>query len=192
MIEAVAERSELVRQALEVAQEVHAGTVRDVGEEVPFVEHPLTVAELLAERGLSDEVLAAGLLHDSLEYTNFGLGKLRERFGMRVALIVCALTEDLEIEVYEERKEEHRERVAATGAETQRVFAADKIANVMATREAYEQVGEEVDLGLPVELDRKILAWEYDMEMLFEAEEGEPLFMRLSEELLGLWEQRCS
>ncbi len=191
-VEAVAERSELVGQALEAARQLHAGAVRDVGDEVPFIEHPLAVAELLAEHELGDELVAAGLLHDTLEYTDLGLGELRERFGMKVAMIVCALSEDFEIEDYEERKRELRDRVAATGIDAQRVFAADKIANVIEARDDYVLLQEDVDLGLLVELDRQILVWEYDMEILIAADENEPLFKRLPDELIGLWDQRCT
>jgi (p)ppGpp synthase/HD superfamily hydrolase len=191
-VEAAVERSELVRGALAMAQELHAETFRDIGDDVPFVEHPMAVADLLAEYGHDDELLAAGLLHDALEYTEVGLTALRERFGMKVALIVSALSEDFEIEPYEERKQELRRRVAATGIEAQRVFAADKIANVIETRDGYVLHQEDVELGQPVELDRQILVWEYDMEMLIETDEEEPLFKRLPEELIGLWDQRCT
>ncbi len=190
-VEAAVERSELVRGALAMAQELHAGTFRDIGDDVPFVEHPMAVADLLAEYGHDDELLAAGLLHDALEYTEVGLTTLRERFGMKVALIVSALSEDFEIEPYEERKQELRRRVAATGIEAQRVFAADKIANVIAARDQYAVVQEDIDLGQLVDLDRKILVWEFDMEMLIETDEHEPLFERFPEELIGLWDQRC-
>jgi HD domain-containing protein len=191
-VEAVAERSELVRQALDAARKLHAGTVREVGDDVPFLEHPLAVAELLAEHELGDELIAAGLLHDALEYTDLGLGALRESFGMKVALIVCALTEDFEIADYEERKRELRRRVAKTGIEAQRVFAADKIANVIEARDDYVLIQEDVDLGMLVDLDLKILVWEFDMEMLLETDEDEPLFKVLPEELIGLWDQRCT
>jgi hypothetical protein len=191
-VEAVAERSRLVRQALETARELHAGDFRDVGDEVPFIDHPLAVAELLAQYELGDELMTAGLLHDTLEYTEFGLGELRKSFGMKVAMIVCALTEDFEIEDYEERKKELRRRVSATGIEAQRVFAADKIANVIAVRDDYALLQEDVDLGMLVDIDTKILVWEYDMEMLFETDEHEPLFKLMPDELIGLWDQRCT
>jgi HD domain-containing protein len=191
-VEEVAERSLLVRQALATARELHEGTVRDVGDDVPFIEHPLAVAELLAEQRMDEQLIAAGLLHDTLEYTPLRLGALRERFGMKVAMIVCALTEDLEIDDYEERKRELRRRVAATGIEAQRVFAADKIANVIEARDDYVLLQEELDTGLLVDLDRQILVWEYDMEMLLETDEHEPLFKLLPEELIGLWDQRCA
>lgn len=191
-VEEVAERSLLVRQALATARELHGGAVRDIGDEVPFIEHPLAVAGLLAEHQMDEQLIAAGLLHDTLEYTPLSLGALRERFGMKVALIVCALSEDFEIGDYEERKRELRGRVAATGLEAQRVFAADKIANVVETRDDYVLLQEELDTGLLVDLDRQILVWEYDMEMLLETDEHEPLFKLLPEELIGLWDQRCT
>jgi (p)ppGpp synthase/HD superfamily hydrolase len=189
-VEAAAERSELVRQALDAARELHGGAVRDIGDAVPFINHPLAVAELLAEDGQDDELIAAGLLHDTLEYTDLTLEALHERFGMKVAMIVCALSEDFEILDYEERKEEVRERVWEAGIEAQRVFAADKIANVIETRDDYAVRQEDVELGQSVDLDRQILVWEFDMEMLMEADEHEPLVKRLPEELLGLWDQR--
>lgn len=191
-VEAAAGRSGLVREALAAARELHDGKVRDLGDDIPFIEHPLAVAELLAEYEAGDELLAAGLLHDTLEYTDLGLGQLRKSFGMKVALIVCALTEDLDIDDHEERKREVRERITRTGSEAQRVFAADKIVNVIETRDDYAILQEDIDLGLPLDLNHKILDWEYDMEMLFEANEHEPLYQRLSEELLGLWDQRCA
>jgi len=189
-VEAAAERSELIGRALDTARQQHRGAVRDIGDEVPFIDHPLAVAELLTEDGQDEELIAAGLLHDTLEYTGLGLDALRERFGMKVAMIVCALSEDFEILDYEERKLEVRERVEATGIEAQRVFAADKIANVIETRDEYALRLEDVDLGQSVDLDRQILVWEYDMEMLMHSDEEEPLFKRLPEELLGLWDQR--
>ncbi len=191
-VEEIAERSRLVRQALAAARELHAGAVRDVGDDVPFIEHPLAVAELLAEHRMDEQLIAAGLLHDTLEYTPLRLSALRERFGMKVAMIVCALTEDFEIGDYEERKRELRRRVAATGIEAQRVFAADKIANVIEARDDYVLLQEELDAGLLVDLDHQILVWEYDMEMLLETDEHEPLFKLLPEELIGLWDQRCT
>ncbi len=188
--EVLAKRSELVRGALDLAREIHADEWREVPENAPFVDHLLTVAELLAAKDGRETMVAAGLLHDALEYTDLELDYIRERFGVDVAAIVFALTEDLEIEDSEERREDMRQRVSDAGPDAQRVFAADKIANVMALRGAYADDGENVSNAIPIHLDFQIVIWEYDMEMLFRAEEGVPLFDLLSEELLGLWCQR--
>ena len=191
-IDSKAERSALVRGALSVARRAHAGQFRQTGcDEIVFVEHLLAVGELLAEQNCADETIAAGLLHDVAEHAEVDPDSLRSRFGDEVVELVEALTEDPAIPDYEERKAEHRERVAAAGPQAQTIFAADKAANVAVLREAYEILGEGVDEDLPVSLDVKILVWEFDLEMLFANSPGTPLVERFAEEMVGLWGQRA-
>jgi hypothetical protein len=191
-IDSKAERSALIRGALSVARRAHAGQFRQTGcDEIAFIEHLLAVAELLNECGYPDEVLAAGLLHDIAEHAEVEPDSLRSRFGDEVADLVEALTEDPTIPGYEERKREHRERVAAAGPNAQAIFAADKAANVAVLREAYEILGEGVDEDLPVSLDVKILVWEFDLEMLFAHLPGVAVVDRFADEMIGLWGQRA-
>jgi guanosine-3',5'-bis(diphosphate) 3'-pyrophosphohydrolase len=192
-IEEAAERSRLVRDALETAREAHTGQIRRTGSgEMPFIEHPLAVAEHLAAEEFGDEVVAAGLLHDVVEHAGVELTTVRERFGDAVAGLVAVLTERQEIEGYEQRKSEHRERVAAAGAEAHAVFAADKAANVETLRQAYAVEGEDVDAELPVSLDLKIFVWELDLEMLFHRTGEMPLVDRFADEMAKLWGQRAA
>ncbi|MET0306879.1 MAG: HD domain-containing protein [Solirubrobacterales bacterium] len=191
-IDSKAERSALVRGAASVARRSHAGQFRQTGcDEIPFVEHVLAVAELLAEQDYPDEVLAAGLLHDVAEHAEVEPDSLRGRFGDEVVVLVETLTEDASIPKYEDRKREHRARVGAAGAHAQAIFAADKATNVAVLRQAYEIVGEGVDEDLPVALDAKILVWEFDLEMLFAHSPGAPLVDRFADEMIGLWGQRA-
>jgi GTP diphosphokinase / guanosine-3',5'-bis(diphosphate) 3'-diphosphatase len=189
----MAEHSDLVRDALALARETHRGQVRETGSgEIPFIEHPVVVAERLAEEGFGREVLAAALLHDVVEHGDVELSALSERYGEQVAELVAALTEDETIEHYQERKEEHRTRVAAAGADARAIFTADKMVNVEVLREAYDVEGEEVDAALPVSLDLKIFIWELDLEMLFNESPGVPLVDRFADEMTGLWGQRAA
>lgn len=191
-IDSRTERSALVRGALSVARRSHAGQFRQTGcDEIAFIEHLLAVGELLAEQNHPDEVLAAGLLHDIAEHAEVEPESLRGRFGDEVVELVEALTEDSSIPDYEERKKEHRERVAAAGPDAQAIFAADKATNVAVLREAYEILGEGVDEDLPVSLDAKILVWEFDLEMLFSNSSDAALVERFAEEMVGLWGQRA-
>ncbi len=191
-IDSKAERSALVRGALSVARRAHAGQFRQTGcDEIPFIEHAVAVAELLAEHCYTDETIAAGVLHDVAEHAEVEPDSLRGRFGDEVAALVEALTEDAAIEDYEERKREHRERVAAAGPEARAIFAADKTTNVSVLREAYGMVGESVDEDLPVSLDVKILVWEFDLEMLFANSPEVALVDRFADEMVGLWGQRA-
>ncbi len=191
-IDSKAERSAQVRGALSVARRAHAGQFRQTGcDEVPFIEHVLAVAELLAEHDYPEEVIAAGLLHDVAEHAEVEPGSLQGRFGEEVVALVEALTEDTTIPRYEDRKREHRERVAAAGPGAQAIFAADKATNVVVLRQAYEILGEDVDEDLPVALDVKILVWEFDLEMLFAHSPDTPLVEKFADEMVGLWGQRA-
>ncbi|HEX8689107.1 MAG TPA: HD domain-containing protein [Solirubrobacterales bacterium] len=192
-IDAEAESSNLVREALSFSRDAHEGDVRETGSgEIPFIEHPLAVAERLAEEGFGEEVLAAALLHDVVEHAEVAHAELERRFGERVAGLVAAMTEEETIERYQDRKEEHRRRVAAAGPDARAIFTADKMANVEVLREAYDIEGEDVDAALPVSLDLKIYVWELDLEMLFNESPGVPLVDRFADEMTGLWGQRAA
>jgi (p)ppGpp synthase/HD superfamily hydrolase len=189
-LDAAAERSELVRDARELARKAHLGQLRRGSDGRPYIEHPETVAELLAKQGLDDETVAAALLHDVVEKSETEADEVRERFGDRVADLVEALTEDEAIAVYEDRKEEHRWRVAKSGPEALAIFAADKLTNVMMLREAYALIEEGVSEELAVPLDLKIYIWEADLEMLFDEAPDLVLTDRLADEMVGLWGDR--
>lgn len=184
------ERSELVKGALEVARAAHAGQLRRGSDGRPFIEHPLAVAERLVEQRYGDEVIAAALLHDVVEKSETGIEEVRSRFGETVGDLVETMTEDESIPVYEERKEEHRQRAAAGEPAGLAIFAADKLTNVAMLREAYALIGEDVSEELAVPLDLKIYVWEADLEMLFTEAPEMKLTNELAEEMVNLWGDR--
>ena len=81
---------EKVRGAFELANQAHMGVSRYSGE--PFIQHPLEVALLLADMRIDADGIAAALLHDVVEDTDFTLEDLRVRFGDAVANIVDGVT----------------------------------------------------------------------------------------------------
>lgn len=185
-IEAAAERSPLVKTALEKARAAHEGQVRNGSGGMPYVEHPIAVAARLEELGVSDEVLAAALLHDVIEDSETTLDELRQPFGDEVAGLVGALTDDESIDSYRERKAEHRERVAAAPAEALAIYGADKLTNVSTLRDAYAAEGSSVrdEFKVPVEL--KVEIWEEDLELLREKAPELPFLDSLAEGLSSL------
>jgi GTP diphosphokinase / guanosine-3',5'-bis(diphosphate) 3'-diphosphatase len=80
----------LIERAYEVAAQQHAGQVRKSGD--PFITHPLAVTTILAELGMNSETLAAALLHDTVEDTEYTLAELRREFGDDVATLVDGVT----------------------------------------------------------------------------------------------------
>jgi (p)ppGpp synthase/HD superfamily hydrolase len=189
-IDMAVERSELVKDALEMARAVHAGQLRRGSDGRPFIEHPLAVAERLVAHRYGDEVLAAALLHDVVEKSETGIDEVRSRFGETVGDLVETMTEDESIPAYEERKEEHRQRAAAADPATLAIFAADKLTNVAMLREAYALIDEGVSEELAVPLDLKIYIWEADLEMLFVEAPEMRLTDELAEEMVNLWGDR--
>jgi (p)ppGpp synthase/HD superfamily hydrolase len=182
-IEAAAERSPLVRAALDKARAAHAGQVRNGSGGMPYVEHPIAVASLLDEHGYGEEVLAAALLHDVIEDSETTLDELRELFGDEVAGMVGALTDDESIEPYRERKAEHRERVAAAADGAHAIYGADKLTNVRTLRAAYEDEGDAVREEFKVPIELKTEVWEADLALLREKAPEVPFLDELDDEL---------
>jgi GTP pyrophosphokinase len=80
----------LVTRAFAVADKLHAGQVRRSGE--AYISHPLAVTQILAGLGMDPVTLAAALLHDTVEDTDYTLEQLRSDFGDEVTLLVDGVT----------------------------------------------------------------------------------------------------
>jgi GTP diphosphokinase / guanosine-3',5'-bis(diphosphate) 3'-diphosphatase len=80
----------LVRRAFDIAAERHRDQFRSSGD--PYITHLLEVAHILADLRLDATTLAAALLHDVIEDTEFPLSRLQERFGDEVARLVEGVT----------------------------------------------------------------------------------------------------
>ena len=81
-----------VFHAIELAACAHRGQVRK-GSGVPYLIHPLNVAKLLIQGGCVEEVVVAGLLHDTVEDTDMELADIEAEFGPGVAALVAGASE---------------------------------------------------------------------------------------------------
>ena len=79
-----------VERAFEVAARAHAGQKRRSGD--PYITHPVAVSSILAELGMTPPTLAAALLHDTVEDTEYTLEQLRTDFGDEIAMLVDGVT----------------------------------------------------------------------------------------------------
>ena len=98
---------ELIGHAYDVAEEMHRGQLRKSGE--PYLIHPMAVAEILADLGMDEETIVAGLLHDVVEDTSYTEEELIVDFGEDVAMLVDGVTKlaSLKFESKEERQAEN-------------------------------------------------------------------------------------
>ena len=97
-----------IERAYRFAAEHHEGQKRLSGED--FIEHPLAVAQILADLGLDTTTLQAALLHDTVEDTDVSVAELETGFGPEVSRIVDGLTK-LEAISFHSREQEQAENV---------------------------------------------------------------------------------
>ena len=80
----------LIQKAYVFSAQAHEGVVRRSGE--PYISHPLSVANILADMQMDEATVAAGLLHDTVEDTETSVDEIDELFGEEVADIVNGVT----------------------------------------------------------------------------------------------------
>ena len=80
----------LIERAYGAAARAHTGQKRRSGE--PYITHPVAVAQILAELGIGPVTIAAALLHDTVEDTDYSLDQLRADFGDEIAMLVDGVT----------------------------------------------------------------------------------------------------
>ena len=80
----------VIERAYTAAERAHAGQFRMSGE--PYITHPVAVAQILADLGIGPRTIAAALLHDTVEDTEYTLDELRQEFGDEIAMLVDGVT----------------------------------------------------------------------------------------------------
>lgn len=82
--------TDVILRAYRLADKAHKGQMRRSGD--PYITHPVAVATILAEIGMPPITLAAALLHDVVEDTDYSLDYVREQFGDEIAVMVDGVT----------------------------------------------------------------------------------------------------
>ena len=114
--------SEKLRQALQYSISAHSEQVRKSG--MPYAEHPVEVAKILAEYQMDTSTVIAGLLHDVVEDTPVTLPEIQSIFGAEVAFMVDAVTKISELQAAnkEEQTAETYRKLLSSMAEDPRVL----------------------------------------------------------------------
>lgn len=120
-----------ILQAASFAAQRHAGQRRKGGDAEPYINHPLDVANMLANIGRIEDadVIMAGLLHDTVEDTETTAEELLERFGERTMSMVLEVTDDKSLPK-KERKRLQIEHAPHLSPGAKAVKLADKISNI--------------------------------------------------------------
>lgn len=98
---------ELIKKAYIFSREAHCAQIRKEG--IPYIYHPLAVADILADMKLDSATIAAGLLHDTVEDADMTIDDISDMFSREVAFLVDAVTKlsKLQFSTVEEAKAEN-------------------------------------------------------------------------------------
>ncbi|MFP4200789.1 MAG: RelA/SpoT family protein, partial [Clostridia bacterium] len=166
------ESVERVREAYDYAARAHRGQIRESG--VKYIEHPLCVAQILADLDMDADTLAAALLHDVVEDSEASVTDIREEFGEHVADLVDGVTKLTKLEArtrVEEQAENLRKMFVAMAKDIRVILI--KLADRLHNMRTLEYLGEEkrrdiaqetVDIFAPIayRLGMSRIQWELE------------------------------
>ena len=137
---------DLVSEAIVFATEAHDG-MRRRNSDAPYVLHPMEVGAIIGTMSSSQELIAAGILHDVVEDAGVELTEIGEKFGKRVMELVSYETENKRDdlppeETWRVRKEETLEKLKNTDdADVLMLWIGDKLSNLRAIYRSFATEG---------------------------------------------------
>ena len=156
---------DLLEKSIAFALRAHEGQVRKKSG-IPYILHPMEAATIASTLTDDREVLAAVMLHDTVEDTDTTLDEIRREFGERVAQLVKGETENEYPELTREeswklRKEESLQRLRANNdASVKIMWISDKLSNARSLLRIYEERGDEM-WKLFHQKDKSVQEWYY-------------------------------
>ena len=154
----------ILDRAIIFAVKAHTGTERR-GKGYPYIIHPMEAVEIVATMTKDQELLAAAILHDTVEDTNVTVDQIRDEFGDRVAELVASESDEMPVGVSEEdswhaRKQAAIDRLSKASREAKIVAMGDKLSNMRAIARDYAEQGDKLWNLFHVK-DRKSHEWHY-------------------------------
>ena len=133
----------IIDQAIIFAAMAHKDQTRK-STDIPYITHPFAVGMLLQKAKCSDEVIVAGILHDTLEDTSTTYEELAEQFGSKIAQLVRSASEQDKSLPWEKRKQHTIESLKDANLEEIQVITADKLHNLKSIQDDLVYNGEKL------------------------------------------------
>lgn len=155
----------VLEEAIAFAVQAHQGQVRKLAN-TPYILHPLEVASIIATMTSDLEIMAAGVLHDTVEDCDVDPKEIKERFGGRVSALVQSETEDRlsrrpPEETWQQRKEESLLMLEYTKDKGVKIlWLGDKLSNIRSFYREYQRSGDAIWESLH-QKDPKMQGWYY-------------------------------
>lgn len=131
----------VIEKALRTASQAHDGQYRKKTN-IPYITHPVAVGMILMKAGYEDQLVAAGILHDTVEDTSLTLADIEKVFGLRIAEIVKGCSEPDKSLPWEVRKQHTIEFLKMSSMDVRSVVCADKLHNIRSITNDYRQLGD--------------------------------------------------
>ena len=147
----------MLEKAISFAMEAHRGTVRK-GTERPYILHPIEVLQILSSMKADAGLMAAGVLHDTIEDTAVTLKDIVDNFGADVAALVNGHTEDKRQSWFVRKLTDICELEDAD-VRLKMLIMADTVSNLRSLYADYREAGEE--LWLRFNAPKELQAWKY-------------------------------
>ncbi len=148
----------LIEEAYDLGEKAHAGQFRKSGE--AYFVHPVEVAKILAELEMDSKTIAASLLHDVVEDTDYTIEQIQEEFGEEIGILVDGVTKlgTLKFESKEERQAENLRKMFLAMTKDIRVLIiklADRLHNMrtinfMTDEKIVEKCNETLEIYAPL------------------------------------------
>lgn len=132
----------MINKAQAFAEKAHRGQFRKVAH-IPYIEHPIRVANRLKKEAVSDELICAAYLHDVVEDTPDEIEDIDKAFGSRIATLVAAHTED-KSKTWHERKQNTIDVLKNNEKEVKYLIVADRLDNLLDFEEDYQTQGSSI------------------------------------------------
>ena len=131
----------MIKDAIIFATKAHDGQVRKATK-IPFIVHPLEVFGIVSRMTNEEEVLAAAVLHDTVEDCEcVSIQEIQNTFGEKVAYYVGEESED-KSKTWTERKQATIDHLPHACYQVKMIALADKLSNIRAIKRDYEELGE--------------------------------------------------
>ena len=139
-------KGSMIEEAIEFAANAHAGTTRK-GKKRPFILHPIEAMLIVADVTDDEEVIAAAVLHDTIEDTKKERSEIAEKFGERVASLVDSESENKRAHLSAEstwkvRKQETIDHLRTAERDVKLICLGDKLSNLREMARDYKNIRE--------------------------------------------------
>lgn len=153
--------TELFDRATKFAVNAHHGVERR-GKNFPYILHPMEAANIVSTITTDPEMLAAAILHDTVEDTDVTFEQIRDEFGERVAHLVqhetCPLPKN---EPWRDRKQAQLDTLVASPYDSKVVAIGDKLSNLRAIALDHTQIGDKLWQRFKAPNGKEDVEWYY-------------------------------